>query len=194
MKNSIHFKMKTIGFMLFFSLISFSSCNNAEKTQSQDKEEKTEVKPPSMDLIAATFMGNIEAVKQHIEAGSDLNIKDEYGSTPLITACVFGRTKAALELIEGGADVNLQNNDGSTALHCAALFCHTEIVESLLSHGADKTIKNNYGDIPLNTVMAPFSEMKPAYDFFAKQLGPLGLKLDYEYIEKTRPIVASLLK
>jgi len=194
MKNLFNFKMKTLCILLLSSLTLFSSCNNTENSKSLSDNKEVQVKPPSVDLHTATFMGNVEAIKQHIAAGSDLNVKDPFGSTALITACVFGRTNIALELIEGGADLNLQNNDGSTPLHCSTFFCHTEITESLLTKGADKNIPNNDGSIPYEGVKAPFSEVKAAYDFFAKELGPLGLKLDYKHIEKTRPVIAEMLK
>ena len=38
---------------------------------------------PSVDIHDAAFKGNIEAVKQHLAAGTDVNAKDEDGDTPL---------------------------------------------------------------------------------------------------------------
>jgi hypothetical protein len=90
--------------------------------------------------------------------------------------------------------VNLQNNEGSTALHTAAFLCHTEIVRILLDHGADKSLKNVYGSTPLQSVAGPFSEVKPIYDEFSKNLGPLGLKLDDDYLRETRPVIAEMLQ
>jgi ankyrin repeat protein len=83
----------------------------------------------------AALQGNIEAIRQHIEAGSDLNDKDVYGSSPLIIAATFGKTEVARALIEAGADMNITNNDGATALHAAAFLCRTEIVKALLDNG-----------------------------------------------------------
>jgi uncharacterized protein len=137
----------------------------------------------------------MEALKQHIAAGSNINEKDPFGgSSPLISAAVFGKTEEAKVLIEAGADVNFQNNDGSTALHTAAFFCRPEIVRMLLNKGADKTIKNKYGATPYESVAGPFNDVKSAYDMMGKMLGPMGLKLDYPYIEKTRPEIAGMLK
>ena len=136
-----------------------------------------------------------EIVQQHIEAGSDLNERDPTGgSSPLITAAVFGKTEVALALIAAGTDVDFKNNDGSTPLHSAAFFCHTEIVEALLINGADAAIKNNAGSIALEPVIAPFEDVKGIYDYFGETLEPLGLKLDYEQIEKTRPVIAEMLR
>ena len=38
---------------------------------------------PSVDIWEAARTGNIEAVKQHIAAGADVNAKDAAGNTPL---------------------------------------------------------------------------------------------------------------
>jgi hypothetical protein len=43
-------------------------------------------------------------------------------------------------------------------------------------------------------VAGSFSDIKAAYDMMGKVLGPMGLTLDYAYIEKTRPEIAEMLK
>jgi ankyrin repeat protein len=148
-----------------------------------------------MDLQSAVFSGNLEAVKQHIEAGTDLNTKDAMsGSTALTTAITFGKTQIANALIDAGADLSVKNNDGATALHVAAFFCRVEITQKLLDAGADKTARNNFGATPRETVMGSFAEVKPIYEFMQAQLGPLGLELDMEDLEKTRPVIAVMLQ
>ena len=168
---------------------------SSETVSQTSKEQITPVNQQQMSLHAAVVTGNIEMVKYHIKAGSDINEKEPAGgSSPLITACVFGQTEAALALIEAGADVNQTNNDGSTALHTAAFFCRIEIVKALLEHGIDKTIKNNAGSTAAESVTAPFEAVKPIYDYFSKVYEPLGLKLDYKKIQETRPVIAEMLK
>ncbi len=178
--------------MLLTTLIVSISCKKNE-VKAQTTETQI-VEAPSMDINTAAFMGDIKAVEQHIKAGSDLNKKDDYGSTPLATAATFGKTAIAIALIDGGADINTKSGDGSTPLHTAAFFCRPEIVKALLNKGADKTIRNNYGSTALESVVAPFSDVKPVYDQIGKSLGPFGLKFDYDYLETTRPIIAQLLQ
>lgn len=150
---------------------------------------------PAIDIHTAVITDNLDAVKQHIAAGTDLNTKDPFGgSSPLISAAVFGKTEAAKVLIDAGANVNFQNNDGSTALHTAAFFCRPEIVKMLLDAKADKSIQNNFQATPLQSVSMPFADAKPAYDMMGQMLAPMGLTLDYAYIEKTRPEIADMLK
>lgn len=158
------------------------------------KAEK-EVKAPEVDIHTAVITGNREALKQHIAAGTNINEKDPFGgSSPLISAAVFGKPEEAKILIDAGADINFQNNDGSTALITAAFFCRPEIVKMLLDAGADKTIKNKYGATAYESVIAPFNDVKPSYDMMAAALSPMGLKLDFAYVEKTRPEIATMLK
>jgi hypothetical protein len=150
---------------------------------------------PAVDIHTAALTGNLEALKKHIAAKTGLNSKDPMGgSTALLTAALFGKTEAARLLIDAGADLNLQNNDGSTPLHTAAFFCRPDIVKLLLDKGADKTIKNKYGNTALQNVTGAFTDVKPVYDMMLQLLSPMGLQLDYAYVEKTRPEIASMLK
>jgi ankyrin repeat protein len=138
---------------------------------------------------------DIEAVKKYIAAKKNLNEKDLIGgSSPLITAALFGRTEIAGLLIDAGADLSIQNNDGSTALHVASFFCHPEIVKMLLKKGVNKNTKNKYGSTARESVIVPYKDVKNVYQGIEQMLTPIGLKLDYIHIEKTRPIVAALLK
>ena len=164
-----------------------ASCQNAQS--------KKGVEQPSMDIHTAVLYNNLEAIRQHIEAGSDLNQKDAFGgSTPLITAATFGQDQIVRALIQAGADLTVQNNDGSTALHAAAFFGRVEIVQMLLDAHADKTVRNNYGHTARESVMGPFAEVKPVYEMMQNQLGPLGLQLDMAELEKTRPVIALMLQ
>ncbi len=164
-----------------------------------NKEQLTAVNTTSttqiIGLHEAAIQGNLEAVREHIKAGSDLDEKEPTGgSSPLITAIVFGKTEVAKLLIEAGANVNFRNNESSSPLHTAAFFCHIEIIEMLLKYGADKTLVNKYGHTPFQSVSGPYHEVKGVYEFFGKELAPLGLKLDYAQIEMTRPKIAEMLR
>jgi uncharacterized protein len=177
---------------LLITVLMLVSCSSKENAA---QESKSNFKAPDIDIHTAIVTDNIEAVKQHIAAGSDLNVRDPFGgSSPLISAAVFGKTEVAKLLINANVDLNFQNNDGSTALHTAAFFCRPEIVKLLLDKKVDKTLKNKFGATAYENVAGPFAQMKDAYDMIGKVLGPMGLTLDYVYIEKTRPEIAAMLK
>ena len=54
-----------------------------------------------MSLHEAAFRGDLDVVRQHIAAGSDLSERaTSGGSCPLITAAIFGNTEVARALIE----------------------------------------------------------------------------------------------
>ena len=169
------------------------------KQQTELKKSPTIIteKPvdPKTDIHTAVLKNDIETVKQHIAAKSDLNEKESFGgSTPLISASLFGRTEIAKLLIDAGAYLNIQNNDGSTALITASFFCRDEIVKMLLAKKADKSIKNKYGQTAYEILLPSFEEAKPVYDMLGSALAPMGLVLDYAHIKKTRPVILGMLK
>lgn len=194
MKTSLNSIIQFLAKACFLVTILFLSACGAKETEKVATAEN-KVKAPDIDFHTAVVSDNMEAVKQHIAAGSDINVRDPFGgSSPLISATVFGKSEMAKVLLDAGADINFQNNDGSTALHTAAFFCRPQIVEELLKRNADKTIKNKFGATPYDNVAGPFADLKDAYDMMGTALGPMGLKLDYAYIEKTRPVIAEMLK
>ncbi len=173
--------------ILIATLLTVAGCPEQE-------DSKTEARPPRISLHVAAIQGNLDAIRQHINVGSDLNQKDAYGSTPLIVATTFGKTEVAGALIDAGADMTITNNEGSTPLHIAAFLCRTEIAKALLDKGADRNTRNKAGRTPWETVSRPFDDVKTIYDGLAAALKPLGFKLDYERIKMTRPSIAEMLR
>ena len=156
-------------------------------------ESQSMAAAPSVDIWTAAAQGNIEAIKQHLAAGTDLDAKEPTGgSTPLMIAALVGQTDAAELLIEKGANINARSNDGGTALHAAAIFCRTETVKLLLSRGADVNAKNSREETPLDEVAGEWSqELEDIYKWIAELL---RLQLDIERIKATRPKIAALLR
>jgi len=94
-----------------------------------------------ISIHQSAFDGNIEAVKQHLAAGTDVNAKDEWGGTPLHSAAYDGDKAVAELLIENGADVNAKGFEGMTPLLVAAGIGHMKIAELLITKGADVNAK-----------------------------------------------------
>ena len=83
----------------------------------------------------AAKAGHIEAVKQHLAAGTDVNEKDDDGWTPLHYAA-YGVHKEIVELlIAEGADVDAKDRHGNTPLYWAGFSNQTEIADLLRKHG-----------------------------------------------------------
>lgn len=190
--------LRTCVTVSFLFLVLASCGQSTDKKQEQatnTPEVKSVVEAPKMDIQQAVITDNLEVVKQHIEAGTDINKKDALSSsTPLITAASFGKISIARALIDAGADLSPVNKDGSTALHAAAFFCRVEIVQMLIDAKADRTVRNNFGATARESVMGPFEDVKPIYEMLQQQLSPLGMQLDLNEIEKTRPVVAMMLE
>lgn len=195
----------TVWLLLIISVLFTLGCsneNNSNDTESQKYQvnkgidsvpKKPEV--PEIDIHSAVVAGNVEAIKKHVLAGTDLNLKDPFGgSSPMISAALFGKKEIVNILLEAGADINFQNNDGSTALHTAAFFCRPEIVQILLDNDIDKTVRNNMGATAYESVTGAFKDVKPFYDMIGQSLAPLGLVLDDDYLQMTRPRIAKMLK
>ena len=95
---------------------------------------------PSMSIYDAALEGNIEVVKQHLAAGTDLNAKNKEGDTLLHIAATNSRKEIAELLITEGADVNAKDKYGVTPLHRAAMGYkknNKKIPELLIAKGAD---------------------------------------------------------
>ncbi|MRX64076.1 ankyrin repeat domain-containing protein [Maribacter luteus] len=194
--RKLQFKsVKKITYVLFILTLTLSACGQQKKKSNTKETAQTEVKVPDIELMAAVVSGNLEAVKQHIEAGTDLNKKDAMsGATALMSAITFDKTEITKALIDADADLSIKNNDGSTALHVAAFFGRVEAVQMLIDAKADKSVKNTFGATARESVLAPFADMKPIYDMMQQQLGPIGLQLDFDELEKSRPVIAMMLQ
>jgi ankyrin repeat protein len=99
------------------------------------------VKPPThkvpvISINEAAERGFIETVKQHLDAGTDVNAKnDPYGPmTPLHLAASQGQKEVVELLIDNSADVNV-NDGGTTPLDVAIIQNKTETADLLRKHG-----------------------------------------------------------
>ena len=89
--------------------------------------EPPTAKAPDISIWDAAEDGNIEAVKQHIAAGTDVNAKDDqFGGTPLLAAAMKGHKEVAELLIDKGADVNARDFLGMILVDVAIWHSKTE--------------------------------------------------------------------
>ena len=87
---------------------------------------------PDISIREAVKTGNIEAVKQHLDAGADVNAEGDDGFTPLGAAAMEGHKEIAELLIANGADVNAKDWNGRTPLNQAS---KAETANLLRKHG-----------------------------------------------------------
>ena len=94
-----------------------------------------------LQFINDIGLGNIEAVKQHLAAGADVNEKEVVmGNTPLHDAALGGHKEIAELLISKGADLNAKNDRSETPLdlatHPSNPNASPEIADLLQKHSA----------------------------------------------------------
>jgi len=131
---------------------------------------------PSVDIWKAADEGNIEAVKQAIADGTDVNAVDDEGWSVLDVALAskneelinfvkttggksnadksifiasgVGDLEAVKQHVAAGADVNAKDKEGWTPLHFAS--DRKNVAEFLIKKGADVNAKDAYGFTPLD--------------------------------------------
>ena len=96
------------------------------------------LKSPDISIHDASKEGNIDAVKQHIQLGANVDQKNLYLQTPLYTAVENGQIEIAKFLIENGANVNFKYV--KSILQVAIIEDHEEIIETLLVNNADANL------------------------------------------------------
>ena len=103
-------------------------------------------KKPDISIHNAVIFGNIQAVKQHLAAGTDVDMKGNLGETPLFRAFERQNIKMAKLLVDNGADVNAKEGGyGGTPMHLAAAIFDKQFAELLISNGAKVNVKTrNY--------------------------------------------------
>ena len=90
-------------------------------------------------LMTAARDGNIEVVKQHLAAGTDVNAKTGSGWTPLHYAAREGHKEITDLLLTNGADVNAKNDEGGTPLDWAECCADKKETADLLRKHGGKT-------------------------------------------------------
>ena len=105
--------------------------------------ELSTTKAPDISITQAAETGNIEAIKQHLAAGADVNTM-----TASLHRAAYNKHQEIIELlITNGVDVNAKNDAAETPLHLATT---KEIAELLIANGADVNATTNRGTTPLD--------------------------------------------
>ena len=135
-------------------------------------------------LAGAARMGNLEAIKQHIADGVDVNALF-FEMPPLTWAAMMGQTEAARLLLQHGADVNGRNSDDNTALHLAIFLGRAGTAELLLKSGADVNAKNDDGATPVDLLHVPWEMTKLL-------TRPMGIELEQAQVEAGKAKIREL--
>ena len=86
-------------------------------------------------IIAAP--SHIDIIRRLLEAGADVNAKNNYGVTALMQAANWGNIVVIDELLKYGANVDdIEHTSGMSALLFAASTGYSTVINVLLQHGA----------------------------------------------------------
>ena len=114
-----------------------------------DKETCEETIEELDDLYKKGYHNHNRYLELLLEAGADVNDKDDVGNTALIYTALNNYNQCAKTLLKAGADVNMCNNDGETALIAASKNDHSECVKILFEAGADVNMCSKDGETAL---------------------------------------------
>jgi uncharacterized protein len=90
------------------------------------------------EFVRSVRSGSLDAVKQMLSNGADVNDTDGTGMTALMEASLRNRFKMVSLLLENGADTEtVENSLGCNALTFACLSGSFEVVRILLDHGGN---------------------------------------------------------
>ncbi len=145
---------------------------------------KSFLKSMENTLAGAARAGDLEAIKQHIADGADINAL-HFEMPPLTWAAMMGQTQAVELLLQHGADVNGRNRDDNTALHLAVFLGHAETAELLLKSGSDVNVKNNDGATSVDMLGVPWEMTR----LLTK---PMGIELEREKVEAGKAKIREL--
>ena len=89
--------------------------------------------------------GDLELARLLVQAGADLELRDQNGHTPLKRAATHGHLSVAKYLLDEGADVNAEDKRGNVPLNSAASHGNSALVSLLLEQGAEVNRSNKSG-------------------------------------------------
>lgn len=82
----------------------------------------------AFDLHGSARAGDVDKLKKMVQAGANVNARDEGNRTPLHWAAHEGQLGCLNALLEAGADVHATNKNNNTPLHLASSWGNTECV------------------------------------------------------------------
>eukprot|EP01041_Mallomonas_annulata_P002721 gene2721-5360_t len=132
-------------------LVKFGKCTelNDEITKNSDiisfvDEEKNTL------LHKAVRFRQPKVIACLLDAGAEVDSRDESGWTPLHWGCAYGCKEEVQLLVRFGAKITSKTNSGWTVLHWASAYGSTEIAAFLILKGANPAEQSTDGRSPID--------------------------------------------
>ncbi|GEB34647.1 MULTISPECIES: ankyrin repeat domain-containing protein [Brevibacillus] len=100
-------------------------------------------------FLEAAAEGNIEALKQHLEQGVDINARNRQKRTAILTAAMHDHLDAVSFLIEAGADIDLQDETCFNPFLYACIHNKLELVQMMVKAGTNLELLTRFGGVGL---------------------------------------------
>ncbi len=98
-------------------------------------------------LLTAAAIGDAVGVRAALDAGADVEARDDRRRTPLLLAALADHVDVARVLVAAGADPNAMDHRHDTPWLVTGATGSVAMLEVLLPAGADLTIRNRYGGV-----------------------------------------------
>lgn len=120
----------------------------------------------------AAWADDLAAMQLLKDAGADITIPTNIGTTPMMAAAGIGwsanystsaptRIEAVEFCLKNGASVTHQDDLGFTALHGAGFVGDLKLIQYLVDKGAKTDVKTKAGDYPADSANGPFEKSLP---------------------------------
>ena len=143
-------------------------------------EEEEDYKPED-PVHTAVRDNDVAAIKRHLAAGHDPNIRDKLGQTPIHVAVQRNCSAAVHELLAfRNTDRNIRTDSGKTALHLALESGNFSVATTLVDNGVDAEVKDESGMM--------------AFDYCLSMRRPLPVKSSFrEFFTRHISLLAKLI-
>jgi ankyrin repeat protein len=91
----------------------------------------------------AITRGDVDAVREMLRRGADVNARNRYGQTGLMLAAHAGHREVVEVLVRHGADLDVTAKFGLSALMLAVVSGHSEIARLLARAGSDLSLRGS---------------------------------------------------
>ena len=85
-----------------------------------------------LDLFQVARNGNASLIREVIDSGTDLTVKDASGRNALMQSVLYGNQETALVLLENGIDLETRDELGLTPLTLSVRYGDAEMTKILL--------------------------------------------------------------
>lgn len=98
-------------------------------------------------LFKAASSGNVQAIRDALSAGAEVDARDATQRTPLLVAALADHVDAAKVLLEAGASPDAMDDMRQTPWLVTGVTGSVPMLEAMLPYNPDMKLRNRYGGI-----------------------------------------------